>query len=254
MLRISIVIPVYNEMPTLAAVLRRVMAAALPAGCTREVIVVDDGSTDGTQAVLDEFRGGVVAYSSAHQGKGVALRIGIARASGDVILVQDGDLEYDPGDYMALLQPIVRGGADVVYGTRFAHDVSGMRWPNWIANKVLTWTANALFAARITDEATGYKAFRAATLHSLTLTCRRFEFCPEVTAKLRLAGYQISEVPISYRPRSIAQGKKIRCRDGFEALWTLIRLRLVGRHAAAARTPASPFRLPSALSTSLDRR
>jgi dolichol-phosphate mannosyltransferase len=225
--KVSIVIPVYNEKPTLAEVLRRVVEAPLPAGCEREVIVVDDGSTDGTGAALDEcgraYRSILTQHSARNEGKGAALRAGIARATGDIILVQDGDLEYDPTDYLALLQPIVDGHADVVYGSRFARGVRGMKAAHWLANKLLTFTANLLFDARITDEATAYKAFRAPLLAGIELRCRRFEFCPEVTAKVRRLGVEIHEVPIAYHPRSIEDGKKIRYSDGFAALWTLFR-------------------------------
>jgi glycosyltransferase involved in cell wall biosynthesis len=227
-MKVSIVIPVYNEKPTLRLVLDRVLAAPVPPGCDREVIVVDDGSTDGTASVIEEFQSAgrvVVSHSAVNVGKGAALRAGIEAASGDIVLVQDGDLEYDPRDYLQVLEPIVRGDAQVVYGTRFHAPVPDMRWANWIANRVLTGAANLLFDARITDEATAYKAFRADVIRRVRLTCRRFEFCPEVTAKLRRVGYRIQEVPISYRPRTLQQGKKIRSRDGFHALWTLIKYR-----------------------------
>ena len=227
-MKVSIIIPVYNEKPTLRLVLDRVLAAPLPVGCDREVIVVDDGSTDGTAGVIEEFQSAgrvVVSHSAVNVGKGAALRAGIEAASGDVILVQDGDLEYDPRDYLQVLEPIACGDAQVVYGSRFHAPVPEMRWANWIANQILTGVANVLFDARITDEATAYKAFRADVLRRLHLTCRRFEFCPEVTAKLRRLGYQIQEVPISYHPRTLQQGKKIRSRDGFHALWTLLKYR-----------------------------
>jgi glycosyltransferase involved in cell wall biosynthesis len=237
--KVSIIIPVYNERPILADVVRRVVGAALPPGCQREVIVVDDGSTDGSGALLDrEFGGGeiVVHHSATHVGKGSAVRAGIARASGDVILVQDGDLEYDPDDYREILTPITHGthdaDVDVVYGSRFLPEVKaanlrGMKWSNRMGNRMLTVAANLLFGADITDEATGYKAFRAPLLKNLTLSCRRFEFCPEVTAKIRRLGYVIHEVPIHYSARGVQQGKKIRYRDGVEALWTLIKWRLL---------------------------
>ncbi len=245
-MKISIVVPIYNEFPTLGRVLARVVDAPLPAGCTREVILVNDGSTDGSAAVLDAFSSlpdVLVLHEARNVGKGAAVRAGIARATGDVILVQDGDLEYDPADYPRLLAPIVTGDADVVFGTRFAASVRGMKWPNYVANKLLTWSANLLYRAHLTDEATGYKAFRGDVLHAIRLECVRFEFCPEITAKVRRLGYTIQEVPIRYSPRSIREGKKIRYRDGFEALWTLFRCRFVPmRSFLVSDRPIRPLR------------
>jgi dolichol-phosphate mannosyltransferase len=233
-MRVSIIVPVYNEFRTFNQVLERIRQAPLPAGCSKEIIVIDDGSTDGTTQMIDEHvRAGIVAghYAERNAGKGTALRIGIAISSGDVVLIQDGDLEYDPRDYTKLLEPIVSGQADVVYGSRFLGKPVGMALRNRIANRILAVAANVLYGAHITDEATAYKAFRITVLRQLRLTCRRFEFCPEVTAKLRRLGYRIHEVPISYNARGIAEGKKIRARDGFEALWTLIKYRFTPQSA-----------------------
>jgi dolichol-phosphate mannosyltransferase len=231
--KISIIIPVYNEFRTLPQVLDRVRKAPLPQGCTKEIVVIDDGSTDGTAQVLGEQQrvGAVVGhYSPANFGKGAAIRVGLERATGDIILIQDGDLEYDPNDYARILDPIVCGEADVVYGSRFLGPKpgrpAGMALRNRIANRVLTATANLLYNARLTDEATAYKAFRASVLREIPLTCRRFEFCPEVTAKLCRRGHRIHEVAIGYHARGIAEGKKIRARDGLEALWMLVKCRV----------------------------
>ncbi len=241
-MKVSVIMPVYNEFRTLRQVLARVLEAPLPAGCTREIIVIDDGSTDDTSRILGEHaRAGIVlAHRSARNlGKGTAIRAGIALATGEIVLIQDGDLEYDPSDYARLLTPILAGEADIVYGSRFLGKPIGMARMNRIANRILTFAANLLYRARITDEATAYKSFRISVLRSLRLECRRFEFCPEVTAKARRLGYRIHEVPIRYNARGIAEGKKVRARDGFEALWTLLKYRFV-RRSRLLRAPATP--------------
>jgi dolichol-phosphate mannosyltransferase len=249
--RVSIIVPVYNEFATIQAVIKRVLAAPLPAGCTKEIVIVDDGSTDGTTGVLDSYRqeGVVMGHTSIlNFGKGTAVRIGFALASGDVMLIQDGDLEYDPNDYAAILEPILNGEADVVYGSRFLGKPKGMAFKNLLANRILTLCANLLFGAGITDEATAYKALRASVIRQMRLSARRFELCPELTAKVCRLGYRIHEVPISYNARGFAEGKKIRARDGFEALWTLIRYRFtplsqisapVAKAAACASEPGA---------------
>jgi len=227
-MKVTILIPVYNESSTLSLVLQRVIDAPLPEGCEKEIVIVDDGSTDGTTQLLEQYSHSllVVHYSIVNFGKGAAIRQGLARASGDVILIQDGDLEYDPRDYVQVLEPLVHGSAQVVYGSRFRRGFHGMKWTNWIANKILTWTSNILYSAQITDEATAYKAFRREVVEGLRLRCVRFEFCPELTAKVRRLGFKIEEVPISYNPRGILEGKKIRWQDGFEAFWTLLKYRM----------------------------
>jgi glycosyltransferase involved in cell wall biosynthesis len=227
-MKISVLIPVYNEALSLPLVIQRILKAPLPAGCHIEVIVVDDGSTDGTTELLSQYKASTVVFvhhSVVNFGKGAALRVAIAKATGDVLLMQDGDLEYDPNDYVKILEPIIAGTAQVVYGSRFRGGVRGMHWTNFLANKILTYSANLLFGLRISDEATAYKAFRADVLRHMRLRCMRFEFCPEVTAKVRRLGYDIHEVPITYNPRGILEGKKIRWHDGVHALWTLIRYR-----------------------------
>jgi glycosyltransferase involved in cell wall biosynthesis len=229
--RISIIIPVYNEIRYISEVLKRVIEAPLPVGCEKEIVVIDDGSTDGTTAVLRKLRDEKLVRlheSLRNSGKGTALRIGLRLATGQIILVQDADLEYDPKEYSRLVQPTLEGKADVVYGSRFRGTPEHMQLPNLVANKILTWLANILYGVRTTDVYTGYKVFRREVLDRIHLECKRFEFCSEVTAKVCKAGIAIFEVPITYRGRSAREGKKIRWYDGFEAIYTLLRYRFSG--------------------------
>ena len=220
-MKLSVIIPVYNELETIEETLDRVKKVAID----KEIIVVDDFSTDGTRVLLEKATGIELIRHEQNMGKGMAIRSGLDYASGDVIVIQDADLEYDPEDYHALIEPIVSGRADVVYGSRFFVGNPKMNPANLIANKLLALGANLLFGGHITDEATCYKAFRASLIKNMTLTCRRFEFCPEVTAKLLRSGVKIYEVPIHYTARTSAQGKKIGWMDGVEAFWTLLKFR-----------------------------
>ena len=235
---LSVIIPAYNERDTIANTIALVRAAPVD----KEIIVVDDGSTDGTWEVLRELAGPdlLVLHLLRNFGKGTAIRTAIPHVQGDIVIIQDADAEYDPNEYPKLVAPIVAGQAQVVYGSRFLEvqeaEAGGksrprLRWPegmrpaNWFINRLLAVMANVLFRARITDEATCYKVFRAEVLESIQLNCRGFEFCPEVTAKVRRRGIPIMEVPISYKARSFQQGKKINWRDGFRAIWALVKYR-----------------------------
>ncbi len=222
-MKLSVIIPVYNERATILQTIARVRAAPVP----KEIIVVDDASTDGTPDLIAPLAGPDLKLirQSHNQGKGAAIRRALTEAAGDIVLIQDADLEYDPADYPALIAPILSGRADVVYGTRAPH-FRGMRPPNRIFNWIAAHLTNLLYHTRITDEATCYKAFRTQLLRAIPLECRRFEFCPEVTAKIRKRGVPIHEVPISYQARSFGAGKKIRWWDGVVALWTLLKYRL----------------------------
>lgn len=230
-MKLSIIMPVYNENKHIQEVIDKINSVKLPEGVTKELVIVDDGSSDGTTQILDANKkeGAVIVHSSRiNFGKGTAVRIGLTYATGDVILIQDGDLEYDPSDYSKLLEPIINKEAKVVYGSRFMNvkgRAKGMRFANWIANKLLRLVTNVLYGTTLTDEATAYKMFTKDVFEGVELKAKRFEFCPEVTAKVLKAGYKIKEVPISYHPRSLDEGKKITWRDGIEAFWTLFKFR-----------------------------
>ncbi len=218
--------PLYNEAATLPLLLQRVSAVPVE----MQIVMVDDASTDGTREVLAseaQARGDAVTVVllPANGGKGAAIRAGLPHAVGEYVIIQDGDLEYDPADYVKLLAAAEETGAPVVYGTRFSRGWPAMRLPNKIVNWLLAAMVRALYGARLTDEATCYKLFRREVLVSLPLVCRRFEFCPEVTAKALRRGHRIVEAPISYQARGFAEGKKIRWTDGVQAIWTLLRYR-----------------------------
>ena len=231
-MKLSIIIPVYNEEQTIGAIVERVLAVDL-GGLESEVIIADDGSSDGTRdamarsAWISDPR--VHIYSNRiNVGKGCAVRLGLSYATGDILLIQDADLELDPQEYGLLLAPILDGRTSIVYGSRFLKPTARIRLRARIANRALTWFTNILFGARLTDMETAYKVFRRDVLDGIRLRCVAFDFEPEFTAKVLLKRHRIVEVPISYHPRRADEGKKIRWVDGLDAVYTLLKCRFNG--------------------------
>jgi glycosyltransferase involved in cell wall biosynthesis len=227
--KLSIIIPVYNEETTIAEVVSRVLAVEL-SGVEKEIIIADDGSNDRSATVITQLQARhpniiKVHTSLINLGKGAAIRFGLEFSSGDIILIQDADLELNPEEYPALLKPILYGEVNVVYGSRFLKPGNKIPLKTRLANRFLTGLTNLLYGSRLSDMATAYKVFRREVIKSLKLRSARFEFEPEVTAKVLLAGHKIAEIPITYKPRGTAAGKKSGWFDGVEYIYTLLRYR-----------------------------
>lgn len=225
--KLSVVVPVYNERNTLVEVVRRMRSVQLPDGVDREIIVVDDGSTDGTRDVLRQLGDSTVrvVLHPTNRGKGAALRTGFEHATGDYVLVQDADLEYDPDDWPRLVNPVLQGKARVVYGSRFTGERRNMLFLHWVGNRFLSLVTNVLYNTTLSDMETCYKLLERSLVDRLDLRADRFDIEPEITAKVLKLGVRIYEVPISYTGREFEEGKKITWKDGFAALWTLVKYR-----------------------------
>ena len=225
--KLSVVVPVFNERNTVVEVLRRMRSVELPDGVEREIIVVDDGSTDGTRDVLKQLGDSTVriVMHDRNRGKGAAVRTGFTHASGEYILIQDADLEYDPEDWPKLLNPVLRGKARVVYGSRFTGERRNMMLLHWIGNRFLSMTTNVLFNTTLSDMETCYKLLERELVDALHLQSNKFDIEAEISAKVLKRGVRIYEVPISFSGREFNEGKKITWRDGFAALYTLVKYR-----------------------------
>lgn len=225
--QLSVVVPVFNE----AATLEQVVAAVRALPLRTEVLLVDDGSTDGSSALCDRLAGehpGVVRtfHQDRNRGKGAAVRVGITAARGEAVVIQDADLEYDPEDLVRLFEEMQRFGSQVIYGSRrLRYRSASVQARYYWGGVLITWVTNLLYRAGLSDEPTCYKMWRRELIQSIPLTCDGFEFCPEVTAKVLRRGHRIPELQIRYTPRTVHEGKKIRVKDGFLAIWTLVRFR-----------------------------
>jgi len=231
-MKISIIMPVYNEKNTIKEIIRRVNAVKLK-DINKEIIIVDDYSSDGTREILKGIKEKVILHDK-NRGKGAAIRTGLKYATGDLVLIQDADLEYDPNDYRGLIAKLFDSNADVIYGSRFLGKKESLFGENrtllplhYIGNKILSYTASLLFFKRITDMETCYKLFRKETILSLNLKSNRFDIEPEITAKILKNKWKIEESPITFNPRHFSEGKKITWKDGIKAVYTLVKYRFL---------------------------
>lgn len=225
-MKLSVIIPVYNEKNTIEEIIKRVLAVNTP----KEVIVVDDGSTDGTTEILRKIAKKnkiKVFFHQENRGKGAAIRTALEHVGGDYVIIQDADLEYDPEDYHQMIKPIIKGKAEVVYGSRFTGERRNMLFWHYVGNRFLSLVTNILYNTTLSDMETCYKLFKTEIIKGLNLKAKGFEFEPEVTAKVLKKGIKIYEVPISYAGRDFSEGKKITWKAGFKALWTLIKYRFI---------------------------
>jgi glycosyltransferase involved in cell wall biosynthesis len=225
--KLSVIVPVFNERNTIVEIMRRMRAVDLP--IEREIVVVDDGSSDGTQQVLAQLGDSTVKIvkHGANRGKGAAIRTGLEHVTGDLVLIQDADLEYDPEDWPKLLAPVFAGKATVVYGSRFTGERRNMLYLHWVGNRMLSFVTDVLYNTTLSDMETCYKLFDRRVLDGITIKSDRFDFEPEITAKVLRKKVRIYEVPISYTGREFEEGKKITWRDGFAALYALVKFRFV---------------------------
>lgn len=229
--KLTILIPVYNEVKLLEEILLKVESVNI-GSIEKEIILVDDGSTDGTRDLLKKIQQSKpykIYYHAKNMGKGAALRTGLTYATGDIILIQDADLEYDPSEYSKLIQPIIDSQTDIVYGSRLANkeNTKGFSMLHYLGNKFLTLATNILYGANITDMETCYKVFRYDVIKNMQIKSNKFDFEPEISAKILKRKHKIIEIPITYKGRAFEEGKKITWRDGIDALWTLFVYRFV---------------------------
>ena len=224
--RLSIIIPIYNEEELLPEVLKRIRALPWE---NKELILVNDSSTDSTEAILEPEKkqpNTIVIKHTQNKGKGAAIRSGLLHFTGDIVIIQDADMEYNPSEIIDVVMPIARGEAEVCYGSRFLGTVENMMLPNRVANRILAKFVSLMFFQTITDEATAYKAFLRSVISKIHLECQGFEFCPEITSKVMKMGFKIHEVPVTFTARSFEEGKKIGWRDFLIAIWTILKIRL----------------------------